>query len=100
MRSVPAQRSYTGLGAAAHGVVGEAGFWARQRRGWQCKSCPALLRPSARVPAPLPQRGDEFTEDQLLERFGAPRGGSVRASATSPDIILVRNAHGVVCKKS
>lgn len=43
---------------------------------------------------PLPQRGDEFTEDQLLERFGAPRGGSVRASATSPDIILVRYAHG------
>lgn len=55
---------------------------------------PCSNRPRESLPPPLPQRGDEFTEDQMLERFGVPRGGSVRASAASPDVILVRKAHG------
>ena len=42
---------------------------------------------------PLPQQGDGFTEDQMRERFGPLTYGGIRTSATSTDIILVRNVH-------
>ena len=43
---------------------------------------------------PLPQRGERFTEDQMRERFGVSKGGGIRESSTSSDIILVRNVRG------
>lgn len=42
---------------------------------------------------PLPQRGERLTEDQVHERFGVPKGGGVRESSTSSDIVLVRSVH-------
>lgn len=41
----------------------------------------------------LPQLGDKFTEDELRERFDVPPQGSIRASLTSSDILLVHNMH-------
>ena len=51
----------------------------------------AQLGSAAESLLPLPQRGERFTEDQMRERFGVPKGGGIRESLTSPDIVLVRN---------
>ena len=64
----------------------------------QHRDAPSAARPqpssAGETLPPLPQRGDTFTEDQMRERFGVPRGDGIRESCTSSDIILVRSAGG------
>ena len=75
-------RSGSAKGGAAPGRPRNRQDGARPRSG------------SAEPLPPLPRRGDRLTEDQLSERFGAPARGGIRASLTSPDIILVRRMNG------
>ena len=58
------------------------------------RQCATEQRPGGTNPLPpLPRQGDIFTEDQLRERFGPLSSGGIRTSATSTDIVVVRNVH-------
>ena len=41
----------------------------------------------------LPEPGERFTEDQMREKLGVSKGGGIRPSLTSTDLVLVRNVH-------
>ena len=107
MRTSACARPHTKFIEGARG----AGAWKRQRGGLSGTAAVQSPKGTARPPhpqgaarpqpsdaegilPPLPQRGDRLTEDQMSERFGVRKGGGVRESSTSSDIILVGSAHG------
>lgn len=53
------------------------------------KAASSVRRGSAAAVPSLPKEGEQFTEEQMSERFGVSPPGGIRISKTSSDIVLV-----------